>query len=47
MNCRQLSPRALEGLSRFCAQHVHGTSDVGVVVEVVILDRLDHDPRFL
>ena len=47
MNCASVRPRALERLSRLRAQHVHGAGDVGVVVEVVIFDRLDHDPRLL
>ena len=40
-------PRALERLGRLGAQQVHGPGDVGVVVQVMIFDRLDHDARLL
>ena len=44
---RQRGPRLLERLGRLGAEQVHGPGDVGVVVQVVVLDRLDHHPRLL
>ena len=44
---RHLRPGTLERLGRLGAEQVHGAGDVGVVVQVVVLHRLDDDARLL